>query len=166
MRIIGMGSVLVLVLFACVTGAGAQDPASPTQPPVSSNPPASGASQSPEAAPPAAVTLNDVLDRMIQREHMFISQMRRMHPLVETYLQDLKNESTEDTTPVKDQYFLGRFDMTDSPDDISYVGQPGFGHRMLTKMTGIYSLHYLPLGFAQMVLLDTDFQKKFYFAAW
>jgi hypothetical protein len=33
---------------------------------------------------------------------------------------------------------------------------------MLTKLTGVYSLHFLPMGFAQMVVLDTDFQKKYY----
>ena len=38
----------------------------------------------------------------------------------------------------------------------------GFGHRMLSKLTGIYSLHYLPMGFAQMVVLDSDFQKRYY----
>lgn len=114
-----------------------------------------------QAAPPAA-TLNDVIDRVVQREHYFMAQMRHMHPMVETYLQDLKNDADEHAVPVKDQYFLGRLDMTDGPEDVSFVGQPGFGHRMLSKLTGIYSLHYLPMGFAQMVLLDTDFQKKYY----
>ena len=33
---------------------------------------------------------------------------------------------------------------------------------MLTKLTGAYSLHYLPLGFAEMVILDSDFQKRYY----
>ena len=112
--------------------------------------------------PLPAVTLNEVLDRVVQREHLFMAQMRHMHPMVETYLQDLKNDSAGNTTPVKDQYFLGRLDMSDGPEDTSFVGQPGFGHRMVTKLTGVYSLHFLPMGFAQMVVLDTDFQKKYY----
>jgi len=80
-----------------------------------------------------------------------MAQMRHMHPLVETYLQDLKNDANGNASPVKDQYFLGRLDMSDGPEDVSFVGQPGFGHRMLSKLTGVYSLHYLPMGFAQMV---------------
>ena len=108
------------------------------------------------------MTLNDVLDRVVQREHLFMAQMRHMHPLVETYLQDLKNDSDGNTTPVKDQYFLGRLDMVDGPEDMSFVGQPGFGHRMVAKLTGVYSLRFLPMGFAQMVVLDSDFQKKYY----
>jgi hypothetical protein len=63
---------------------------------------------------------------------------------------------------VKDEYFLGRLDMSEGVEDASFVGQPGFGHRMLGKLTGVYSLHYLPMGFAQMVVLDSDFQKKYY----
>ena len=52
--------------------------------------------------------------------------------------------------------------MSDGPDDTSFIGQPGFGHRMMNKLTGLYAMHFLPLGFAQMVVLDTDFQKKYY----
>jgi hypothetical protein len=32
----------------------------------------------------------------------------------------------------------------------------------MSRLTGLYSMHFLPLGFAQMVVLDTDFQKKYY----
>ena len=112
--------------------------------------------------PSAALTLNDVIDRVVQREHYFMAQIRHMHPLVETYLQDLKNDSGGNAVPVKDEYFLGRLDMSEGTDDVSFVGQPGFGHRMLGKLTGIYSLHYLPMGFAQMVVMDSDFQKRYY----
>jgi len=106
--------------------------------------------------------LNDAIDRVVQREHLFLAQMRHMRPLLETYLQYLKTDKEENTSPVKDLYFLGRLDMSDGPEDVSFTGQPGFGHRMLNKLTGVYSMHFLPLGFAQMVVLDTDFQKKYY----
>jgi hypothetical protein len=52
--------------------------------------------------------------------------------------------------------------MSDGPEDVSFVGQPGFGHRMFNRLTGLYAMHFLPLGFAQMVVLDTDFQKRYY----
>ncbi|MGA8270868.1 MAG: M48 family metalloprotease [Candidatus Sulfotelmatobacter sp.] len=116
---------------------------------------------------PAAASFNDVMDRAIQKEHLFLAQMRHMHPMVETYLQDLKSSADggpvdEMATPVKDQYFLGRLNMSDGPEDTSFVGQPGFGGRMMNRLTGLYAMHFLPLGFAQMVVLDTDFQKKYY----
>ena len=168
MRIVRSGSIAALVLLACFFTATAQDvPTSSTQAAPQTSAPAvtpdtPNAAQNPEPAPQSSLTLNDVLDRVVQREHLFMAQMRHMHPMVETYLQDLKNDSAGNPIPVNDQYFLGRLDMTDGPEDVSFVGQPGFGHRMLTKMTGVYSLHFLPMGFAQMVVLDSDFQKKFY----
>jgi hypothetical protein len=139
--------------------ATAQAPAAAPDPRAS----AESAAPAPQDGVPATTTsLNDVVDHMVQREHLFLAQMRHMHPMVETYLQDLKNDGGGNATPVKDQYFLGRLDMSEGPEDVSFVGQPGFGHRMLTRLTGVYSLHYLPLGFAQMVMVDSDFQKKYY----
>jgi hypothetical protein len=162
MQIRRSGSVLVLVL-GCVLAVQAQDPPSAAVPPGSGGTDASvDPAQSATSLPPAALTLNDVLDHAVQREHLFMAQMRHMHPLVETYLQDLKNDQAGNPTPVKDQYFLGRLDMSDGPEDVSFTGQAGFGRRMLNKLTGVYALHFLPLGFAQMVVLDTDFQKKYY----
>ena len=167
MRIVRSGSIVVLLLLLCALSATAQDsPSTPAQPALSTTTAPAATAKQPapttESLPAAALTLNDVLDRVVQREHLFMAQMHHMHPLVETYLQDLKTDASGNATPVKDQYFLGRLDMTDGPEDVSFVGQPGFGHRMLAKLTGVYSLHFLPMGFAQMVVLDSDFQKKYY----
>src|SRR5271168_4790940 len=111
-------------------------------------------------APPTS--FNDVMDRVVEREHLFLAQMRHMRPMVETYLQDLKSDKDGTPYPVKDQYFLGRLDMSDGPEDTSFVGEPGFGHRMVNRLTGLYSMHFLPLGFAPIVVLDTDFQNRYY----
>ena len=162
MRTDRLGFVWFVVLAACTCGFAQNSPSAAggaglnAEPATVSTVPAQT-----ESAPPPA-TLNDVIDRVVQREHYFMAQMRHLHPLVETYLQNLKNDSTGNPEPSKDEYFLGRLDMTDGAEDVSFTGQPGFGHRMLAKLTGLYSLHYLPMGFAQMVLLDTDFQKKYY----
>lgn len=138
---------------------------------VSTSPSAdASATGSSTASPPAAAvapssapkSMSDVLDRVVEREHLFLAQMRHLRPLLETYIQFVKSDSEGNSSPAKDLYFLGRLDMADGPEDVSFTGQPGFGHRMLGKLTGIYSMHFLPLGFAQMVVLDTDFQKKYY----
>jgi hypothetical protein len=172
MRMVGLGSALVLIGLACMSPVIAQDsPSSPaaqpalnsqTAPSPAASTPTTPAQSSPTVQAPAGITLNDVLDRVVQREHLFMAQMRHMHPMVETYLQNLKNDDGGNVVPVKDQYYLGRLDMSDGPEDVSCVGQPGFGRRIVHKLTGMYSLHFLPMGFAQMVLLDTDFQKKYY----
>jgi hypothetical protein len=157
MRIFQVGSLSFLLLLAWSLPAASQDP-STSAPSATIN--ATSAAPGADAPPPAS--FNDVIDRTVQKEHLFVAQMRHMHPMVETYLQDLKTDKEGNAVPVKDQYFLGRLDMSDGPEDTSFVGQPGFGQRMVKHLTGLYSMHFLPLGFAQMVLLDTDFQKKYY----
>ena len=165
MRMLRLSSSLlsgVLLLLCSFAAYGQSSPADSPSAPASTQAPTGTPAPDSEATPSAALTLNDVMDRVVEREHYFMAQMRHMHPMVETYLQDLKADANGDTSPVKDQYFLGRLDMTDGTEDISFVGQSGFGHRMLNKLTGLYSLHYLPMGFAEMVVLDSDFQKRYY----
>jgi Peptidase family M48 len=161
MRIFSCGFALIVIASTYVPLVVAQDPASPPADPVSST---ATVSKTPATPGPSSIpsTFNDVMDRVVQREHYFLAQMRHMHPMVETYIQDLKTENSEDIVPVNDRYFLGRLDMSNETEDTSFMGQPGFGKRLLTKLTGVYSLHYLPLGFAEMVILDTDFQKRYY----
>ena len=150
MRIVRVGSLSILLLFVSAFPAFSQDANSDA-----------GTSASTLSAPSPG-SFNDVTDRVIQREHLFLAQMRHMRPMVETYLQDLKNDRSGNPQMFKDKYFLGRLDMSDGPEDTSFVGQPGFGHRMLSKLTSVYAVQFLPLGFAQMIVLDTDFQKKYY----
>jgi hypothetical protein len=152
-----LSSFFLLLLF-CVP-ALAQDPTSEGQAVTDAAPAGQSAGS---LTPPAPASFNDVIDRVVQREHFFLAQMRHLRPMVETYLQDLKSDKDGNAFAVKDQYFLGRLDMSQGPEDTSFIGQPGFGHRMLNHLTGLYAMHFLPLGFAQMVVLDTDFQKKFY----
>jgi hypothetical protein len=161
MSISRVGLVSIWLLLGWSIPALSQDPAPATPQAVATDAGAAGQSGVPLSPPPPA-SFNDVMDRVVQREHFFLAQMRHMHPMVETYLQDLKTGKDENDSPVKDEYFLGRLDLSDGPEDTSFVGQPGFGRRMLNRLTGLYSMHFLPLGFAQMVVLDTDFQKKYY----
>jgi Peptidase family M48 len=168
MRIVQVGSLSFFLLLAWALPAASQDPASSApaaapSPPAAASTVAAPAGQGAETPPPPPpASFNDVIDRVVEKEHLFVAQMRHLRPMVETYLQDLKTDKDENAYPVKDQYFLGRLDMSDGPEDTSFVGQPGFGHRMLNHLTSVYSLHFLPLGFAQMVILDTDFQRRYY----
>ena len=161
MRISLVGSLSCLLLLIWCLPAVSQNP-TPSAP-QTAVPDAAPTAQSAGNLPsPPPASFNDVLDRVVEKEHLFVAQMRHLRPLVETYLQDLKNDKDDNAVPIKDQYFLGRLDMSDGPEDTSFIGQPGFGHRMLNRLTGLYAMHFLPLGFAQMIVLDTDFQKKYY----
>jgi hypothetical protein len=166
MRIVRVASFSFLFLLTCLLPAAAQNApaASPTPAPDSAG--AATVQTAPAQIAPSqsqsAASFTEVIDKVVEREHFFVAQMRHMHPMVETYLQNLKMDGSGNASPINDQYYLGRLDMSDGPDDVSFVGQPGFGQRIMAKLTGMYSLHFLPLGFAQMVVLDTDFQRKYY----
>jgi hypothetical protein len=117
--------------------------------------------------PPGAATasFDQVIDRTIDREHFFMSQMKQLHPLVETYLQNLKHDKDLDApVPESDVYFLGRLDMSEGTDDRTFISPTtaGLGKRMIGKLSNVVSMKFLPLGFAQMVVLDQDFQRKYY----
>jgi hypothetical protein len=154
-------------------------PSQPAQSQPDANPPqATPAPSTPPAAQPvppsqpsattaqqAAASFDQVIDRAVEREHFFMAQMRQLHPLVETYLQNLREDKDINApVPTSDIYFLGRLDMTEGTDDRAFVSPTtsGLGKRMLGKFSNIYAMKFLPLGFAQMVVLDEDFQRKFY----
>jgi hypothetical protein len=119
-----------------------------------------------QQAAATATSFDQVIDRAIEREHFFMAQMKQLHPLVETYLQNLKDDKDLGVpAPVSDSYFLGRLDMSSgSTDDREFVSPTtaGLGKRMLSKFSNLYTMKFLPLGFAQMVILDEDFQRKYY----
>jgi hypothetical protein len=75
-----------------------------------------------------------VVDRVVEREHFFVAQMRHMHPLVETYIQNLKDDRDNNVVPASDDYFLGRLDMSNGIGDCSFMRQPDFGKRFLNRI--------------------------------
>jgi hypothetical protein len=149
---------IALSLLCCATFVLAQT--APQEPQLSTRD--AGAQQ----ASTAAASFDQVIDRAIEREHLFIAQMKQLHPLVETYLQNLKQDKELNApVPVSDVYFLGRLDMSNgAADDLTFTSPTtaGLGKRMLSKLSNVYSMKFLPLGFAQMVILDQDFQRKYY----
>jgi Peptidase family M48 len=140
-------------------------PAPATAPPAATEPKFSTRDATVQQASAAAASFDQVIDRSIEREHFFMAQMKQLHPLVETYLQNLKEDKELGApAPTSDVYFLGRLDMSEGTDDRTFSSPTtsGLGKRMISKLSNVYSMKFLPLGFAQMVVLDQDFQRKYY----
>jgi hypothetical protein len=66
------------------------------------------ASTTAQAAP---TTLDQVVDRALEREQNLIKLLAERTPLIETYLQNLQNDPAAGPVPVGDHYFLGRLDL-------------------------------------------------------
>ena len=148
-------SLLAFTFFVCTASLWAQAPPAPQL----------ATRDTATQAAPAVNSFDQVIERAVEREHFFMAQMRQLHPLVETYLQNLKEDKELNApVPVSDIYFLGRLDMSNGTDDRTFVSPTtaGLGKRMLSKLSSVYTMKFLPLGFAQMVVLDEDFQRKYY----
>jgi hypothetical protein len=108
------------------------------------------------------ISLDEVMTRVVERERGFVTQMKHLHPLAETYIQNLKTGKDSVVAPSSDQYFLGRLDLSDRVDDQMFEKEAGLSLKSLNPFPGLFSRKFMPLGFAQMVMIDRDFQKKNY----
>src|SRR6059036_3454712 len=109
----------------------------------------------------APVSFDRMVDRVVQSERAFVATMKSMHPLAETYIQNLHEDKDHKVGPTSDQYFLGRLDLSAGPDDVLFEKQrPGFGDHFMNPFSGLLSRKFMPRGFAQMVMIDADFQKN------
>ena len=122
---------------------------------------AAPAADTPRLASP--LTFDQTIDRVVERERAFDARMKSLHPLAETYIQNLHEDGDHNVQPTSDQYFLGRVDLNDGPHDTLFEKQhEGLKHRLLNPFGDIFSYRFLPQGFAQMVVLDGNFQKRNY----
>lgn len=109
------------------------------------------------------LSFDQTVDRVIARERKFVATMKGMQPLAETYIQNLREDQDHQVEPVSDQYFLGRVALNGSLRDSQFEGErTGLLHRMSNPFSSAFNYKFLPQGFAQMVILDADFQKSNY----
>src|SRR5579863_6099804 len=111
----------------------------------------------------AALSFDQTVDRVVERERGFVVTMKRLHPLAETYIQNLHEDNDHNVEPVSDQYFLGRLDLNRGVRDSMFQRQhQGFLHHVSNPISSALAYKFLPQGFAQMVVLDPDFQRNNY----
>ena len=154
--------------------AGAQQTSDPAAPPAqpaaatpSSTPPdttTQGVSSStPNSAMPASKTpasIDQVVDRIIEREHALINLLKDRTPIVETYLQNLKGDPEYGTVPATDHYFLGRLDMSHKVERHDYLHMQ---ESLWGNVTKPFRFRYQPLGFSWMIFVDrTNFDSDHY----
>jgi hypothetical protein len=148
--------------------AGAQQTPAPAQPaaaqpagvqPISTTP---GIALAPPARTP--VSVDQVVDQIIEREHALIAFLKNRTPLVETYLQNLTPDTKLGSTPKEDHYFLGRLDMGESIDRRDYLSsQASFQKNLMGGVTKLFRIQYQPMGFSWMVFADRqNFDRNHY----
>jgi len=133
----------------------APQPASSTSAPVS-------AASAPVASAPA--TMEQVVDRAIERERALLDMLKTRTPLVETYLQNLQLDPQTGPSPKQDHYFFGRMDLSEAIDRRDYLNKEGgFQKRLLGGFTNLFKFEYKPMGFSWMIFADrVDFNRQTY----
>jgi hypothetical protein len=121
------------------------------------------------AQTPRSSLVDQLLDRIVAREHAFLGRMQHRAPLIETYIQETTESPSGADRPEKDHYFLGRYRLEDTviyeplvertdppPKTGSKLGFLHLGSKPLP-------MSFLPRGFAQMTVPDLhDFNRKTY----
>jgi hypothetical protein len=126
--------------------------------------PAASASPAPASAPStASTTMDQVVDRAVEREHALMAMLKTRTPLVETYLQNLKFDRQLGPAPGQDHYFLGRMDLGENVDRRDYLSKDtSFESHLLGGFTRLFKFQYKPLGFSWMIYADRDFNRHIY----
>ena len=166
-RLVFSGSAIALLFSFLVVGVvpancqaqasvapGTEAQTSATQP--ATTPPTDAQASAPSRQP---VSFDQVITTMVQRERFFVAQIRHLHPLIETYIQDLKG-SKDEPALAGDHYFVGKLEISEGAGETTF--KKDVHTSFMSKLTSLFQVNFLPLGFAQMVLLDTDFQAQNY----
>ncbi|MDQ1471920.1 MAG: hypothetical protein QOJ99_3400, partial [Bryobacterales bacterium] len=113
------------------------------------------------AADNKADSFDQLVDRAIVQENDLLKILRAKHPVVETYIQDMLPDADFGAVPKNDHYFLGKLDLSRGValDSLN----PKSNSKAHVAFTQLFSVKYLPRGFAQMMLIDgTDFNRSHY----
>jgi hypothetical protein len=135
------------------TGEAAAVPVEPGPAPVLAPPP---------ATPDTARSLEQIVDNAINRETMLGQRLRGLKPIVETYLQSLDKDQDLAFVPTDDRYFLGKMDFSVQMKEKSLLPKPSWMKAITSKVTNLYSVKYLPEGFAQMLVVAGGFNRQNY----
>ncbi len=151
---------IVLALVVPTITAAAQPAATAPQ-----NPQTAAASQASQAPP---MTAAQVVDRVVEREKALVKLLTTRTPLVETYLQNLKQDPQLGPIPRDDRYFLGRMDLSETIDRADFLKdekgkEEGMERHLLGGLVKAFKFQYQPLGFSWMIFADrSDFDRQHY----
>lgn len=100
--------------------------------------------------------LDQIVDRIIARETVEMNTIRQFSPLVETYIQNMKNDRANGWQPNGDSYFMGRAELSKGVEleSLSEEGNVKKGIRGSLHNIFTFGAQFLPQGFLQMIYLD------------
>jgi len=108
------------------------------------------------------LSAEQILERIVAQERQLNQAMSSYTPLVETYIQTLEpDQEVGGTRPKSDRYFLGKLDMSKGLTRSAFLNEKAFAQG-LSRLGAVGTVKYVPDGFAQMTLVDWDFDRARY----
>jgi hypothetical protein len=98
--------------------------------------------------------MNQIIDKFAAREAAMAKRMQTLHPIVETYLQNLDKDPDLAFRPKSDTYFISKLDLTSQQKGHSMMKKEGVAKSVFGKISQLYSVKYISKGFAQMLYID------------
>ncbi|HXU16439.1 MAG TPA: M48 family metalloprotease [Terriglobales bacterium] len=149
---------IVVLLAIAASAQQAADPSS-TSLPAASQPAVKPISTTPGLAvvpqpSKTPVSIDQVVDAIIEREHALIQFLKNRTPLVETYLQNLQPDGKLGAIPKEDHYFLGRLDLSDIDRRDYLTKEASFQRTLMGGVTKLFRIQYQPMGFSWMIFAD------------
>jgi hypothetical protein len=108
----------------------------------------------------SAISAQEAVDRAIASENRLFQMMRTVHPVVETYIQQMHYRAEREFYPTADHYFLGRLNVSNGVNENSFIPSPGFAKRSLKALADAFSMDFVGRGFAQMAIMDNGHLNK------
>jgi hypothetical protein len=111
-----------------------------------------------DRAPKEIVTTPaEAVDRIIAREKQLAKDLKKYHPLVETYIQNLTPDKELGLVPKNDEYFLGKLDMSNGIRTESMLSSGSAPANVMSTFKQPFSgrMKFVLDGFASMALVDS-----------
>ncbi len=103
------------------------------------------------------VNVDQAMDRAIAQEKALVASLSSYTPLVETYIQQLRNNPELGNVPITDQYFLARAYMKHGISEISMSDpRKGVRHKLGDVFSNPFSMGYNGVGFLQGIVVDAN----------
>lgn len=110
-------------------------------------------------------SVDQVVDRIVQRENEEIKTLQQYDPIVETYVQDLRPDNELGMMSITDHYFLGRAVLSEGT-----VQRPSGGKKnakpksvKLGGLSGVFANRSAAEGFLNLIYVDSDaFDRQHY----
>ncbi len=101
-----------------------------------------------------AIAEDQVIDRFIAREQMLVQNLHNFSPLVETYVQHMRPNAELGSVPEKDEYFLGRMELSGVIRESRYTTKSGRARKVTDAVGSMFTVKFAPEGFDGLVLVD------------